>query len=298
MASEATRKPAWIRVARTEGGAFGRVRRALRAHGLGTVCEEARCPNRGACWGAGTATFLLMGRQCTRRCPFCSVRPGRASPPPEIDEPERVARAAVELGLRHVVLTSVTRDDLEDGGARHIAATIAAVRAACPGVRVEALVPDLGRAEVERVLEAGPDVFAHNLEVVRELTPRVRDPRCSYDRSLEVLASARELGRSTKTKSSLLLGLGETDAEVERTLSDLRGVGVEMLCIGQYLQPTSRHLPVVRYVRPERFSELEALGLSLGFEAVASGPLVRTSYLAAELLAGLEQGQRPPAEGP
>jgi lipoic acid synthetase len=214
------------------------------------------------------------------------VQPGRASTPPEEDEPRRVAAAVLELGLRHAVLTSVTRDDLEDGGAAHYAETIEAVRAECPGAGVEVLIPDYLGERLETVLRAGPDILAHNVEVVRELTARVRDPRCSYDRSLQVLAESHRA--ALRTKSSLLLGLGERDDEVERALGDLREVGVDMVCIGQYLQPSRRHLEVDRFVPPERFSELESLARAMGFAAVASGPLVRTSYLAAELTGALE----------
>ena len=283
MAIGAARKPPWIRLRPVEGPAYTGVRRTLRAHGLETVCEQARCPNRSECWGCGTATFLLMGRWCTRSCGFCSVDPGRASPLPSPDEPERVAAAAGDLGLRHAVLTSVTRDDLPDGGAGHYARTVRALRAACSGIGVEALVPDFTGERLATVLEAAPDVLAHNVEVVRELTRAVRDPRASYDRSLAVLAEARAGRPELTTKSSLMLGLGETDAQVEASLRDLRSVDVDAVCIGQYLQPTSRHLTVERFVPPDRFAELERFARELGFRAVASGPLVRTSYLAAEL---------------
>lgn len=277
-----SRKPDWIRVARAEGPAFATVRRTLRSLRLGTVCEEARCPNRSECWSCGTATFLILGRQCTRSCQFCSVRPARDGEPLDPGEPERVAEAVAALALRFAVITSVSRDDLPDGGAAHYAATIRAVRRRSPGVGVEVLTPDYMGAPLEAVLEAEPDVFAHNVEVVRELTPQVRDRRCAYDRSLEVLAAARKLRPSTITKSSLLLGLGETDAQVEATLDDLRAAGVESIAIGQYLQPTRRNVPVRRWVTPERFAELAELARDKGFTRVASGPLVRTSYHAAE----------------
>jgi len=289
--SRSPRKPPWIRIKRTEGKSFARVRRTLRAHGLGTVCEEARCPNKAECWGCGTATFLLMGRQCTRSCKFCSVEPGRASAAPEADEPDRVAAAVADLGLRHAVLTSVSRDDLPDGGAGHYARTIGAIRAKCEGVRVEALVPDYLGESLDTVLEASPDVLAHNVEVVREITESVRDRRSSYERSLRVLSEARARRPSGTTKSSLLLGFGETDEQAERCLRDLREARVDMVCIGQYLQPTSRHVQVDRYVTPERFAELEGFAKELGFSAVASGPLVRTSYLAAELSEELDAGR-------
>lgn len=283
MSGEVRRKPPWIRLQPTEGRRLGQVRRALRAHELSTVCEEARCPNRSECWGSGTATFLLMGRQCTRSCRFCSVRPGRDGEPLDPSEPERVAGAVAELGLRYAVLTSVSRDDLPDGGAAHYAKTVAALRRRCPEVGVELLVPDYLDDDLDLVLAAAPDVLAHNLEVVRELSGRVRDRRCSYDRSLEVLRQARARAPRLVTKSSLLLGMGETDAQVERAIDDLRSVEVTVLCLGQYLQPSRRHLPVERYLPPEQFVELEALARAKGFEQVVSGPLVRTSYHAAEV---------------
>ncbi len=286
MDRQPLRKPPWIRLKASEEPDFLRVRKTLKAHRLGTVCEEARCPNRAECWSCGTATLLILGRQCTRGCRFCSVEPGRGGDAVEADEPGRVADAVAELGLSFAVLTSVSRDDLEDGGAAHYARTIEAVRKRCPDVGIEVLIPDYLGSDLETVVEARPDVLAHNIEVVRELTPKVRDPRCSYDRSLEVLASARQLdpAAAVKTKSSLLLGLGETDQQVERALADLRRSEVDMVCLGQYLQPTKRHLPVDRYVPPERFDELAALAEDLGFRNVASGPLVRTSYHAADLL--------------
>ncbi len=285
MTGDLPRKPPWIRLQRAEGAGLGRVRRALERHGLGTVCEEAHCPNRSECWGCGTATFLLLGRQCTRSCRFCSVRPGRTGEAPDETEPTRVAEAIAELELRFAVLTSVSRDDLPDGGASHYAATIAAIRRRCPGVGVEVLVPDYLGEDLRTVVEARPDVLAHNLEVVRELTSLVRDRRTSYDRSLDVLATVRRTGGSMTTKSSLLLGLGETDEQVESAIRDLAAVDVDVLCLGQYLQPSTKHAQVVRYVTPERFAELEGFAREQGFRSVAAGPLVRTSYRAAEFAA-------------
>ncbi len=306
MTTEPQRIPPWILLPRTEGPGLGRVRRTLKAHGLGTVCEEARCPNRAECWGCGTATFLIMGRQCTRSCRFCSVRPGRDGDPLEPDEPERVAEAVAELGLRFAVITSVSRDDLPDGGAAHYARTIEAIRRRCPGAGVEALIPDYLGHDLAAVVAAGPDVLAHNLEVVRELTGQVRDRRTSYDRSLEVLRQARGLRppAEMKTKSSLLLGLGETDEQIEAALDDLRRVEVDMVCLGQYLRPSRRHAPVRRYLPPERFDELAELARAKGFAQVASGPLVRTSYHAAELagtggrpVGSFERGGQGPGPG-
>jgi lipoic acid synthetase len=284
-------KPPWIRLQRGEGAGLSRVRRALSVHGLETVCDQARCPNRSDCWGEGTATFLLLGRSCTRACRFCAVDHDGAGQPPDPDEPGRVAAAAADLGLKFVVLTSVTRDDLDDGGAAHFAATIAALARRCPDVGVEVLVPDYLGHDLRTVVEARPTVYAHNLEVVRSLTPLVRDRRASYDRSLGALAEARAADARLVTKSSLLLGLGETDAEVEEALCDLRAAGVDVLCLGQYLQPTAGAAPVRRYVAPERFADLERLALDLGFAGVAAGPLVRTSYRAARL-AALAAGAR------
>lgn len=282
MDHQRSKKPTWIRIRRGEGPAFAHVRKTLRTLGLGTVCEEARCPNRAECWGCGTATFLLMGRQCTRSCRFCSVRPGRAGEPLDPEEPRRVAEAVAELELGFAVLTSVSRDDLPDGGSEHYARTIRALRARCKDVGVEVIIPDYRGDPLSIVVDAEPDVLAHNVEVVRELTPRVRDRKCSYDRSLAVLSEAKLVRPSLATKSSLLLGLGETDRQIEEAMDDLRGVGVDIICIGQYLQPTRHHAPVTRFVTPERFAELDVLARSKGFTGVASAPLVRTSYHAAD----------------
>ncbi|MBN1770799.1 MAG: lipoyl synthase [Deltaproteobacteria bacterium] len=274
-------KPAWLKVRRPGHGSWGAVRRALAAGGLHTVCEEARCPNRAECWGAGTATLLLLGDVCTRGCRFCSV--ARGTPPPLApDEPARAARCAEVLALDYVVLTSVTRDDLPDGGAAVFAATIAAVRALPRRPRVEVLIPDLRGAALATVVAARPDVLAHNLEVVRRLTPRVRHPRCDYDRSLAVLEEARELDPRLALKSSLLLGLGETPDELLAALGDLRRVGVDTVVLGQYLRPTRENVPVERYVPPEEFAELRARALALGFAEVVAEPLARTSYHARE----------------
>lgn len=257
----------------------------LGALGLHTVCEGASCPNAGECWSAGTATFLLMGGVCTRGCRFCDV-PSSALPPPlDPGEPTRVASAVAELGLDHAVLTSVDRDDLPDGGAAHIAEAIRCVRAlGRPGV--EALTPDFGgrKESVRTIGRAAPDVFGQNLETVRRLTPVVRDPRAGYDRTLAVLSVMKLEFPGILTKSSLLLGLGETAQEVREAMRDLREVGVEILTLGQYLQPSPAQLPVSEWVPPERFDALAAEGRAMGFRFVASGPLVRSSYRAAEQL--------------
>ncbi len=275
-------KPAWLKVRTAAGDGYAAVRSGIRSAALHTVCEEARCPNRPDCWGRGTATFLLLGDVCTRGCAFCSVRRGAPARPVDAGEPERVARCAAELGLDHVVLTSVTRDDLPDGGASVFARAIAAIRAALPGARVETLVPDYRGAALAVVLGAGPDVLAHNIEVVRRLTPLVRHGACGYDRSLSTLREAKGLSPRVATKSSLLLGLGEEPTEVEEAMRDLRETGVDVLVIGQYLRPAPSNAAVARYVPPTEFESLRALGESMGFAAVVAEPLARTSFRAAE----------------
>lgn len=252
----------------------------LRLH---TVCEEALCPNIGECWGEGTATFMLLGDICTRYCRFCAVTPGRPLPPDPL-EPHRLAEAVARMGLRHVVITAVARDDLPDGGAGHFAATIAAVRQRCPGVTIEVLIPDFGGsvAALQRVIAARPDVFNHNIETVPRLYPTIQ-PRKDYRRALGVLAWARRAGLTTK--AGLILGMGETRGEVIQVMKDLRRVGCELLTLGQYLQPTSRNWLVAEYIHPVEFAWYREVGLALGFQAVAAGPLVRSSYQAGELLA-------------
>ena len=283
---EATsRKPAWLKVPLPRGPAFAAVDRTLSDLGLHTVCREARCPNRGECFGHGTATVMVLGDTCTRNCRFCAVRTGNPHGALAADEPSRVASAVAEAGLSYVVLTSVDRDDLADGGAAHFASVVAAVRRVAPSVRVEALIPDYRDERLATLLASGPDVLGHNIEVVRRLTPRIRDPRASYDGSLAVLAEARAMRAGMLTKSSLMVGLGETDDEVLEALADLRVVGVDVVTLGQYLQPTRRHWPVDRYVAPERFAEWERVAREMGFAFVAAGPRVRSSYRAAELFA-------------
>ncbi len=261
------------------------VRNVLERYRLNTVCSSALCPNVFECWGAGTATFMILGDTCTRACRFCAVRTGNPRGRVDRDEPERVAAAVAELGLDYVVVTSVDRDDLPDGGASIFAETVRRIKEVSPGTLVEVLVPDFGGQEdsVRTVVRAGPDVFAHNIETVRRLTPTVRDRRASYDTSLRVLRLAKELG-APLTKSGLMLGLGEEKGEVIEALRDMREVGVDIVTIGQYIRPTNsaRHLPVARWVAPEEFREFEAMALQMGFKAVASGPLVRSSYRALE----------------
>ncbi len=277
------RLPEWVRRGVTHFGALHSLKSRLRQLGLHTVCESARCPNIHECFHRGTATFMILGDVCTRTCGFCAVPRGRPLPL-DPEEPDRVARMAAALGLRYVVITSVNRDELPDGGSAHWAATVRAVRRTLPQARVEVLTPDFcGDLDaVARVLDAGPDVFNHNMETVARLYPRVR-PQAGYRRSLEVLRFARRRAPAALTKSGFMVGLGETAAEVEQLLQDLRSVDVEVATIGQYLQPTRRHLPVAEYVRPEAFERYRNLGLALGFREVFSGPLVRSSYMAEQV---------------
>lgn len=276
------RKPPWLKICLSPPGAHAKVRRVLAKHNLHTVCEEARCPNTQKCWGGGTLTFMILGNTCTRSCGFCAVKTGNPRGELDPNEPLRVASAVKEMGLKHVVLTSVDRDDLPDGGAEHFVKTVKAVRSVCPGVGVEVLIPDFG-GELEplrRVVEARPDVVGHNLETVESLTPKLRDPRAGYRQSLRVLENVKKFDSSIYTKSSLMLGLGETEAEVFRAMRDLRGVGVDVLTLGQYLPPTRRHLQAKEYLPPERFEHFKGYAEKLGFPVVLAGPFVRSSYKA------------------
>lgn len=270
------RRPHWLKVSLPQAGQFSRTRGIVNRNDLHTVCESAHCPNIGECWTAGTATVMILGNICTRSCGFCAVRTGR---PGAVDtgEPERVAEAIASMDLVHVVITSVDRDELGDGGASVWAETIRATRRRAPKTRIEVLIPDFkgARANLETVLEARPDILAHNCETVPRLHKKVR-PQAAYDRSLGVLEHAGSLGFSTK--SSLMLGLGETEEEVVEVLQDLRRVGCDILTLGQYLQPTRGHLPVERFVTPLEFDRLGSLANDLGFAHVESGPLVRSSY--------------------
>jgi lipoic acid synthetase len=276
------RLPSWLKRRLPHAGQTRAVRELLDAHGLATVCDGAACPNRGECYASGTATFLILGDTCTRHCRFCAI-PAGALLPPRADEPEAVAQAARDMKLRYVVITSVTRDDLPDGGSDHFAQTIRAVRQACPGARIEVLTPDFqGSVDAIRtVLAAAPDVFNHNIETVPTLYEAVR-PEANYQQSLDVLAAAKA-ENVCLTKSGLMVGLGETDAQVEAVLTDLRAVGVDIVTIGQYLAPSDAHVPVARFVEPEQFDRWKTLGQSMGFAAVASGPFVRSSYHAQEV---------------
>ena len=280
------RLPAWIRTRPPQGEAYPEVRGILSELHLGTVCREARCPNLSECWSAGAATLMLLGTDCTRRCSFCSVTTRWPRGVVDRSEPSRVAEAVRRWGLRYVVLTQVCRDDLADGGAGVLASTVREVRSASPSTRVELLIGDLGGSTeaLRAVVEAAPDVLAHNLETTRELSPAVRDRRAGYDRSLALLRGARELGSPRLvTKSSIMLGLGETTPSLLAAFRDLRAAGVDLLTLGQYLRPTADHRPVDRFVPPEEFSRLTATAEQLGFAGVASGPLVRSSYRAEEL---------------
>lgn len=290
-AVESPRKPDWIRVRAGFGEEVLRVKQLLRRHGLHSVCEEAACPNLAECFGHGTATFMILGDLCTRRCPFCDVAHGRPQPP-DPSEPEHLAQAVAKLRLRYVVITSVDRDDLRDGGAGHFAACIRALRAHCPDLRIEVLTPDF-RGRMEQALDLlvadPPDVFNHNLETVPRLYRRVR-PGADYGFSLDLLERFRQRLPDVPTKSGLMLGLGETLDEVRQVLRDLREHGCDMLTLGQYLQPSRDHLPVSRYVPPQEFEDLAGFARAIGFASVASAPLVRSSYHADRQAASVVEG--------
>lgn len=275
-------KPAWLRIVNQTTPAFSHVKAQVKEHRLSTVCEEAKCPNIAECWSHGTATIMLMGAVCTRACRFCSVDTGNPQGWLDADEPENTARTVALMNLDYVVLTSVNRDDLLDGGAKHYADSIRAIKARCPQTKIEALTPDFQGIEkdIAVLLDSGVDVFAQNVETVERLTHPVRDNRAGYWQTLEVLAYAKRYRPDVLTKTSLMLGLGETDDEIIQTMDDIRAQHVDILTLGQYLQPTRNHLPVERYVTPEMFSKFREIGLEKGFFEVASGPLVRSSYRA------------------
>jgi lipoic acid synthetase len=279
-------KPSWLRAKAPSGLGFQAVKGIVKEHRLATVCEEAKCPNIGECWNAGTATIMLMGAVCTRACRFCSVDTGNPHGWLDVDEPENAARSVELMKLKYVVLTSVDRDDLSDGGAGHYAACIRAIKRRNPNTAVEALTPDFQGVlrDVETVVDSGLEVFAQNIETVRRLTHPVRDARAGYEQTLRVLAHAKQHKPSVLTKSSLMLGLGETDEEIEQTLTDLRAAGVDIVTLGQYLRPTVNHLPVLRYVTPEEFDRYRGSALARGFLECVSGPLVRSSYRAEQAL--------------
>jgi lipoyl synthase len=277
-------KPEWLTVSPPKGESYDDLKALFRNLNLHTVCEEAHCPNVHECWGGGTATLMLMGGVCSRACRFCMVTPGRPQGVLDELEPENVAFALSQMGLSYVVLTSVDRDDLDDGGASHFAKTIRLVKEKNPGILVEVLIPDFqgDLADLKKVVDARPDVVAHNIETTMSLTRNVRDPRAQYWQSLSVLRNVKKLSDHIYTKSSIMVGLGETEEEVTQSMVHLRRADVDFLTVGQYLRPSSRHLKVEEYVTPEQFGRYRSIGEGLGFLYVASGPLVRSSYRAGE----------------
>ena len=291
-------KPEWLKVRLPSGAEYVRIKNLTSKLKLATVCEEARCPNIAECWGGGTATIMLMGDTCTRGCRFCNVKTGRPKSKPDPKEPEHVSTAISSMGLDYVVLTSVNRDDLEDDGASHFAKTVRLLRQSSPSLLVEVLTPDFRgkQSSVSKVIDSDPHVFAHNIETMERLTPQVRDPRASYHQSLQVLKQVKEETQHIFTKSSIMLGLGETAEEIKQTLKDLRHVACDVVTFGQYLRPTKRHLPVQKYLTPKEFDQWKEIALSFGFLYVASGPLVRSSYRAGEyfIKGVLEKGNQKP----
>lgn len=275
-------KPEWLRIRLSAAPKYEKTREIVNEHRLATVCQESKCPNISECWSHGTATIMLLGSVCTRACKFCSVDTGNPRGWLDPQEPQNAAQSVELMGLKYVVLTSVDRDDLADFGAGQYAAAIRAIKARCPQTKVEALTPDFqGRKDcIELLLDSGVDVFAQNVETVKRLTHPVRDPRAGYQQTIDVLRYAKQYRSEIITKTSLMLGLGETAGEVEQTMIDLRDAHVDVLTLGQYMQPTRNHLPVKRYVTPEEFKQFRQLGLEMGFLEVASGPLVRSSYRA------------------
>lgn len=278
------RKPPWLKVRMPSSPRYHHTKNRARELKLATVCEEARCPNIGECWEGGTATFMVMGDTCTRGCRFCAVQTSRKPAALDADEPANLADAIREMDLDYVVITSVDRDDVPDGGASHFAACIAASRKASPRTMVEVLIPDFQGhvGHLLRIVEAEPEVIAHNLEVPERLTPSIRDPRAGYRQSLDVLAAIKRMDPGRFTKSSLMVGLGESEDEMLTAMGDLRAVGVDFLTVGQYLQPTPKHAKVEAFVHPDQFARYRELGEAMGFKYVASGPLVRSSYKAGE----------------
>jgi lipoic acid synthetase len=285
-AAPSARKPPWLRARLASGVNFMAVRQIVREHRLSTVCEEAKCPNIGECWSAGTATIMLMGAVCTRACRFCAVDTGNPRGWLDAEEPANVARSVALMQLKYVVLTSVNRDDLADGGAAHYAAAVRAIKQQNPDTAVEALTPDFQGVlrDIHVVVDSGLDVFAQNVETVRRLTHPVRDPRAGYEQTLRVLAAAKAHRSQVLTKTSLMLGLGESDEEIRETLADLRRAQVDLVTLGQYLRPTPNHLAVARYVAPAEFDRYRAWALELGVLECVSGPLVRSSYRAEQAL--------------
>ena len=280
-------KPKWLRFQAAGGETYTEVKKLVKKHRLSTVCEEAMCPNIGECWSAGTATIMLMGSVCTRACKFCSVDTGNPKGWLDAEEPANTAESVALMGLKYVVLTSVNRDDLDDGGAAHFAAAVRAIKTRTPQTAVEVLTPDFQGVmkDVETIVDSGIEVFAQNVETVERLTHPVRDPRASYQQTLDVLAHAKAHRPEMLTKTSVILGLGETDDEIRQVLTDLKAHNVDIVTFGQYLRPTKNHLEVARYVTPEEFAMYREWGLDMGFLEVVSGPMVRSSYRAEQALA-------------
>ena len=284
--TQSLKKPQWLRIKLNTNDNFSNIKNTLKQHNLHTVCEEAHCPNISECWNTGTATFMLMGDTCTRGCKFCAVKSGNPMKKLDIDEPKKLAKALSEIKLfDYVVLTSVNRDDLEDGGSSHFAECIKEIKNAYPSIIVEVLIPDF-KGDVnslKKIADAKPQVIAHNIETVERLQAKVRDVRANYRQSLAVLENAKKIDPKIFTKSSIMLGLGETDEEIIQAMKDLRSIGVDILTLGQYLRPTDWHIPISAFVEPSKFEHFRVKALELGFLYVASGPFVRSSYKAGEL---------------
>jgi lipoyl synthase len=285
-------KPSWLKVKLPSGKGYQEVKDNVKGHKLSTVCEESKCPNIGECWTAGTATIMLMGSVCTRACRFCSVDTGNPKGWLDPEEPENSAESVRIMGLKYIVFTSVDRDDLDDGGAHHYAECVKAVKRVNPETNVEVLTPDFqGNLQaLEEVLDSGIVVFAQNIETVKRLTHPVRDPRASYETTMELLAHSKKYRPDILTKTSLMLGLGETDEEIRQTMLDLRAIDLDIVTLGQYLRPTPNHLAIERYVKPEEFDRYREWGLEMGFKEVVSGPFVRSSYRAERALEGNNAG--------
>ena len=287
------RKPDWLKIKIPSGEDYLRVKKTLRTYNLNTVCEESSCPNVSKCWESGTATIMIMGNMCTRVCRFCDVSSGRPSPL-DPDEPKRVAEAIKQWNLRYIVITSVCRDDLEDGGAAHFAKTIKSVKLACPNTIVEPLIPDFNydSDSIKKIIESEPEVVSHNIETVRRLSSKVRDSRATYDQSLSVLRKIKEINPKIYTKSSFMVGHGETKEEVIQTACDLKSANVDVITAGQYLQPSLNHLSVVEYVHPEKFASYQKIFEEMGFLHVVVGPFVRSSFQAADFIEKIKSVKR------
>ena len=287
------RKPDWLKIKIPSGEDYLRVKKTLRTYNLNTVCEESSCPNVSKCWESGTATIMIMGNMCTRVCRFCDVSSGRPAPL-DPDEPKRVAEAIKQWNLRYIVITSVCRDDLEDGGAAHFAKTIKSVKLSCPDTIVEPLIPDFNydSDSIKKIIESEPEVVSHNIETVRRLSSKVRDSRATYEQSLSVLRKIKEINPKIYTKSSFMVGHGETKEEVIQTASDLKSANVDVITAGQYLQPSLNHLPVVEYVHPEKFASYQKIFEEMGFLHVVVGPFVRSSFQAADFIEKIKSVKR------